>query len=231
MSEFLKKLNSKLREFNCLAIFLNHIAEQINMGGGGRPGVKITTTPGGRALKFYASMRIEYIPIGHVKGKVFDPLTGCEVEVNTASNVRVKVVKNKVAPPFRIADVRVAYGRGFDNFYTALQVLIAYKRIVYTAGYFYFEKSPTLIRPEMPVGATKNQRPYLRGEAKLYDFRDAHPDWSALVIQTAEEILSQGSPPPSVPDTDGETVDSVAETEHGIVDLVTGELFAPDDPA
>lgn len=186
---FTQTLNEPLKRNNCAAIFINHIAEMLEMGGGGRrPGMPArTTTPGGRALKFYSSVRIECTPAGQVKGAVVDALTKEEADVVVATNVRVKVTKNKVGPPHRTAIVRVAFGKGFDNYFTAMMILVAHKKIPYATGYFYFDKLPELIHEDM--GESKTGRPFIRGQQEMLAFGERHPDWRELVIKSAEHLI------------------------------------------
>lgn len=189
MSDFTQKMNPILNRHNCAAIYLNHVGEVMEMGR--RPGMPAkTTTPGGKALKFYSSVRVEYKQIGNIKETAKDTLTNAEIEQVVATNVKVNVVKNKTFPPFRQAVVRVRFGVGFDNFWTSLQILIAQKLIAYSAGYFYFDKSPTLIEDWMPRGTTKNQRPYIRGEKNIFPLSEQYPEWAARVIAMANEVVN-----------------------------------------
>lgn len=185
---FTKTLNEPLRQNNCTALWINHISEMMDMGGMRRPGMPArTTTPGGRALKFYSSVRLEFTQIGNVKGTVEDELLKEESEVAIATNVRVKVTKNKVGSPFKQAIVRVRYGKGFDNFYTALQILVAHKKIPYSMGYYYFDKSPELIHGKMEI--TAKGREHIRGNEAILDFADANPEWRQAVIDVAEKLV------------------------------------------
>jgi recombination protein RecA len=221
-ADFLSSLNEPLHRNNCTALFLNHLAEAMTMGQ--RPGMPpLTTTPGGRALKFYASVRLEYKAQGGVKEKYVDPLTQEEIEQVTATNVRVKVVKNKVGPPFRQALVRVRWGRGFDNFWSALQILIAHKRITYSAGFFYFEKQVDLIHEEMSRQTTGNKRPYIRGEKAIFEFADTHPQWRAAVIEAAGAVLA-AEPEPMGSEPQDMLVEDETAAGPGQVDPSTGEI-------
>ena len=192
MSEFMKQLNPLIRKNRCTAVFLNHRSEVINMGGPPSR-FKTYTTPGGKALKFYASLRIEYVQIKNIMGESEDVLTAETVKRVEATNVKVKVVKNKVATPFKEAIVRVRFGRGFDNGYTALQVLLGHKRIWQPSNdksRLYFHNAPQLVRDDMPRAA-KNDRPYLRGEGAVIALMDRDEAWRLRMIQMAEEVVAE----------------------------------------
>jgi recombination protein RecA len=211
MSVLMQQLNPILMETGTLAIFINHLKEKVGIGG---PGGPTKTTPGGVSLKFYASMRIEYAPISQIKGEVKDPLTGLKKPETVASNVKVKVVKNKVAPPYKEAVVRVRFGKGFDDMWTAKNVLAANKKIYGTSGYFYFDKSPELVHPDMDI--SKEEKPYIHGESSLMKFADDHPDWRKKVVDLCRDLVASTV-----------TAASVVEDEEdpGLADLVDTDLL------
>ena len=151
-----------------------------------------TTTPGGVATKFFASVRVEFKQIRQNKGDVIDPLTNELVPAVTSTDVKIKVVKNKVAPPFREATVRVRFGKGFDNFWTALQILLANKKIVHATGMFYFHnlEGEGFAPPWMTRATTGHKNPYIRGESKVFAAGDTDPDWRDGLIVYATGVVA-----------------------------------------
>ncbi len=121
LSQALRKLTGNIKNANCLVIFINQIRMKIGVMFGNPE-----TTTGGNALKFYASVRLDIRRTGAVKD-------GEEV---IGSETRVKVVKNKVAPPFRQAETEIIYGHGF-NFFAELIDLGIEQNLVSKAGAWY----------------------------------------------------------------------------------------------
>ncbi len=145
MSQALRKLTANIKRSNTMVIFINQIRMKIGVMFGNPE-----TTTGGNALKFYASVRIDIRRIGAIK-------RGDEVVGN---ETRAKVVKNKVAPPFRQAEFDILYGKGISREGEIIDLGVAHK-LVDKAGAWYSYKGER-------IGQGKdNVREYLREHTEM----------------------------------------------------------------
>ncbi len=148
MSQALRKLTGAVSRSNTSLVFTNQLREKIGVMFGNPE-----TTPGGRALKFYASVRLDIRRIETIK-------TGTE---SVGNRVRVKVVKNKVAPPFRVAEFDVMYGEGISKEGGLLDVGVAMDVVDKTGSWFTYgdtrlgqgrEASKDFLRANPAIAAT-----------------------------------------------------------------------------
>jgi recombination protein RecA len=126
MSQALRKLTGAVSRSNTSLVFTNQLREKIGVMFGNPE-----TTPGGRALKFYASVRLDIRRVETIK-------TGQE---SVGNRVRVKVVKNKVAPPFRVAEFDVMYGEGISREGGLLDVGVAMDVVNKTGAWFTYAET------------------------------------------------------------------------------------------
>ncbi|MDE3010876.1 MAG: recombinase RecA [Pseudomonadota bacterium] len=145
MSQALRKLTANIKRSNTLVIFINQIRMKIGVMFGSPE-----TTTGGNALKFYASVRLDIRRIGSIK-------KGEEVIGN---ETRVKVVKNKVAPPFRTADFDILYGEGISREGEIIELGVLHKLIDKSGAWYAYQGEK--------IGQGKdNTREYLRERPAL----------------------------------------------------------------
>jgi recombination protein RecA len=154
MSQALRKLSGTINRSDTTAIFINQLREKIGVMFGSPE-----TTPGGRALKFYSSVRIDIRRIESIK-------VGTE---NIGNRVRAKVVKNKVAPPFRVAEFDIMFGEGISREGSLLDVAVE-EGIVRKAGAWF----------------TYDNEQLGQGREKAKDFLLHNPE---LALQLQDQVL------------------------------------------
>lgn len=166
MSQALRKLTAALSKSNTCAIFINQIREKIGVMYGSPE-----TTTGGRALKFYASMRLDIRRIGGIKG------SGDATDVG--NRVKVKVVKNKMAPPFHVAEFDILFNEGISRSGSIIDLATDFN-IVDKKGAWFSYKGQRLGQGREAV------REELKKNPKLLD------ELEALVMQHSKDKLPKG---------------------------------------
>src|SRR5947208_8857157 len=192
MSQALRKLTGTLNRTETICIFTNQLREKIGVMFGSPE-----TTPGGRALKFYASVRLDIRRIETLK-------EGTEAVGN---RVRVKVVKNKVAPPFKQAEFDIAYGEGISWEGSVLDVALEHKLIQKSGSYFSFG--------EERLG---------QGRTNVKAFLVEHPDVTEKLLEGIQAAVPDtvvptrkgaGAAPVKLPTSGDESVDDEAARSNG----------------
>ena len=147
MSQALRKITGNIQKSNTMVIFINQIRMKIGVMFGNPE-----TTTGGNALKFYSSVRLDIRRVGAIKD-------GDEVVGN---ETRVKVVKNKVAPPFKVVDFQILYGKGINRIGEIIEYAVK-KDVVEKSGSWYSYKGE-----KIGQGLSKATE-FLRENSKLLD--------------------------------------------------------------
>jgi len=164
MSQALRKLTANIKRSNTLVIFINQIRMKIGVMFGNPE-----TTTGGNALKFYASVRLDIRRTGNIKNG--DEIIGSET--------RVKVVKNKVAPPFRQANFDILYNQGISRESELIELGVTHNLIEKSGAWFSCQGTR--------IGQGKeNARTYLK----------EHPEMAQQIEKTLREKLLTGVPAP-----------------------------------
>jgi len=168
MSQALRKLTGSIHKSGCLVIFINQIRMKIGVMYGSPE-----TTTGGNALKFYASVRLDIRRIGSIK--IRDEVVG--------NNVRVKVVKNKVAPPFREVEFDIMYGQGISKLGEIIDLGVKAGVVEKSGSWFSYNSQR--------IGQGRdNVREFLKANSDIADEIEAAVRGKAEVIQ--EELLVGG---------------------------------------
>lgn len=153
MSQALRKLTAVISKSNCTVIFLNQLRMKIGVMFGNPE-----TTTGGQALKFYSSVRMEIRRIGQLEST--DQAQAGEGKELVGNRVRVKVVKNKVAPPFKIAEFDIMYNKGISKEGDILDLAAKYE-LVRKSGAFYSYGETKLGQ------GRENSKSFLKDDQKL----------------------------------------------------------------
>ena len=169
MSQALRKLTSVISKTNCIVIFINQLREKVGVMFGNPE-----TTTGGRALKFYSSVRLDVRRVQSLK-------QGDEIVGN---HTRIKIVKNKVAPPFREAEFDIMFGQGISREGDILDIA-ANEGIIVKSGAWYAYKSDKIGQ------GRENAKQYLREHPDIFNEVDYLVRERFGLLQEGQEIPEQ----------------------------------------
>ncbi len=194
MSQALRKLAGVIARTNAIAIFINQLREKVGQIGYGSP----ETTTGGKALKFYASVRIDVRKLETLKGTDGMPI---------GSRTKIKIVKNKVAPPFRQVEVDMMYGEGISNVGSILDMALERDIVKKSGAWFSYN--------DMRIGqGRENVKKFLKDNPTVCSEIE-----SKLRAEMAEALASNAMPV-GVTSNDDDDDDESTEAER-IMDETT----------
>lgn len=191
MSQALRKLTGSISRTNCMVIFINQIRQKIGVMFGNPE-----TTTGGTALKFYASVRVDIRRVGQIKDR--DQMLG--------NQTRVKVVKNKVAPPFKVVDFDILFGQGISKTGELVDLGVT-AGIVEKSGSWYSYKEHKLGQGKEAARQYLKDHPSVAAEIESGIREDA-----SMVANSMLNTPASSSTPPSVPEE--ESVDETGLSEE-----------------
>ena len=165
MSQALRKLTAIIGKSNCIVVFINQIRMKIGVMFGNPE-----TTTGGNALKFYASVRLEIRRVESIDSKTSEDAVG--------NRVRVKVVKNKVAPPFRKVELDIYFGKGISSAASLLDSAVKHGIIDKRGAWF-----------------TCGEEKVGQGKENAVAFIEQNPDFAAKVEKQIREIVFPNQKP------------------------------------
>lgn len=174
MSTWLRRFNPIISSTDTILIFTNQLRDKMSYGGG-------TTTPGGRAVKFYASYRIEV--------KVIDKIPGPEGH-QIGNRLRLTAVKNKKFSPYRKTEVSLLFGEGIDVVEMLIGECVNFGLILSKTGGWYSFNPDYVTIPEGTEGF--NAKGQLQGKATLKQFLVEHEDILKLLEDTVSDYKSMG---------------------------------------
>ena len=203
MSYSLRRLASIIAKTNCIVVFINQLRALISTGYA--PGPSETTT-GGRALKFYASIRLEVR-----RGKKID-----KSDVTIGHELFLKVVKNKLAPPFRTAHASLIYGKGIPVGVAVVDMAIDYN-VINKKGAWLAYKGETLGQGKEAVAKFLSENPALQDEIMKAIMSEVNkgigymPDAAEIAAAEADDVPPEEVNGKNLPDSESESDDEILD--------------------
>ena len=157
LSKFCRKITATLNETQCALICINQLRDKISTGWSAGPS---ETTTGGRALKFFASQRVELRKATAIKEK----------ETVIGNNVKIKVVKNKICPPMKVAMCEMIFGKGFSSEEEVINLALEYELITKAGAWF-----------------TTHNGERMCGKTAVKEYYDSHPE---LAKELRDKVVS-----------------------------------------
>lgn len=175
---YLRKANGAVARAGATWVFINHEMDNIFTGAPweinrdkARKG--LVGTPGGKAIKFYSSMRFQFAAGSRLKGDVVDPVTGEVLEGIIAIKSKVTTVKNKLAAPFRTAEMFIRFGAGIDNTFSLVDVAVR-RGII---------EKPSKLIFQFPDGGTAN------GAANAIAYLQSRPSLASDIEEQVRQFI------------------------------------------
>lgn len=173
MSQALRKMVGIIKKSNCCCIFINQLRDKIGVMFGNPE-----TTTGGNALKFYASIRLDVRKSTQIK----------DGDEATANLTKVKVVKNKCAPPFRKAEFEIEYGKGINKFNEIIDQAIEFDIIHKSGSWFYYEDTQIAQGKNNVIGILKDNPELLEEIEQQVKNKIINKDQGVLEL---DDVLNQ----------------------------------------
>lgn len=199
MSQALRKLSGTINRTKTIAIFINQLREKVGVMFGNPE-----TTPGGRALKFYATIRLDVRRGEQIKGSDKEIL---------GNHTKIKVVKNKVAPPFKVAEVDIMYGEGISQIGELLDMAAGINLVKKSGAWYSYEG-------EKIGQGRENAKKYLAEHPEIVEVLNEKvrehyniPDGSLPTNQTPLTVLEKNATAVEDTETDTQAVDDELDLE------------------
>lgn len=227
LHQFCRQTKDDAEEHGTTMIFLNHTLEKVDATPMGQKlaarGIKQWTQPGGKALAFYASMRVEFKQVKNIRTAEMDLLTNRKEDQIRSQDVQAIIVKNKVGDPFGTTTLRVRWGHGFSQAFSVLDVLVKHGMVdLNKTGWYTF---PADLSPE-------GKQYKVRGEDTALKELESNSEWLDRLAVVAYDLLDASGGDTvdgSQYDSEGnlktaEDLDALLDVDEEDIDMETGEV-------